>query len=492
MEAALRHGPNKGVSAAAPESAPDGAPYLLPSASRRSDGSPRFTLVLDPALAANDHGLRYLILRETRFDGFERATREVIDAHLKPGDLFIDAGAHVGAISLSAASAGVDNPVLAIEPAPDNLRQLAASIAANGMGQRIAIVPAALGAASGKARLRLTRGSMGYRLAADDTGTGAIDVDVFSLDDLLAQFPQHDQRRVVLKIDVEGQEAEVLAGAQKLLASGRLRLIIWEKFATSPASLQTLLASLARHGFASFMFAFHDWGGPLIPFVTSPAIGNVFSFAPGERRLASYPRDFARRPPHDVAHAMPPAQEDLLAYVEALRQAGGSDGSRWSNWQALEPGSVERAEAASAFVPPGAHLLDLGAGRMELRRRMPLGAHYQPADLVAWSADCQTVDLNYGPFPAGHYEVIAALGLLEYLQDPAALIAAARSAAYRLIVTYPIEDSRLPIPARRGYGWMNDIDLAGFESMLVGAGWRIAHRRPLLDSQFWVCEAGPA
>jgi FkbM family methyltransferase len=487
------------VAAAAPESSQGSAPYLLPSASRRSDGIPRFTLALDPALATSDHGLRYLIQQETRFDGFERATREVIDAHLKPGDLFIDAGAHVGAVSLSAATAGAlgpatggDNPVLAIEPAPDNLRQLAASIAANNMGQRITIVPAALAAVSGKSRLRLTRGSMGYRLAADDASNAAIDVDVFSLDDLLARFPQHDQRRVVLKIDVEGQEAEVLQGAQKLLASGRLRLIIWEKFAAAPAALQTLLANLARHGFASFVFAFHDWGGPLIPFVTSPAIGNVFSFAPGEHRLASYPRDIARRPPHDVAHGMPPAQEHLLAYVEALRQAGGSDGSRWSNWQALEPGSIERAEAAAAFVPPGAHLLDLGAGRMELRRRMPLGARYQPADLVAWSADCQTVDLNYGPFPTGHYEVIAALGLLEYLQDPAALIAAARSGAYRLIVTYPIGDSQLPVLARRGYGWMNDIDLAGFESMLATAGWRIAHRRPLVDSQFWVCEAGPA
>jgi len=162
---------------AAADFSQNGAPYLLPSASRRSDGRPRFTLALDPVLAGSDHGLRFLIQQETRFDGFERASREVIDAHLKPGDLFIDAGAHVGAISLSAATApattlatGVDNRVLAIEPAPDNLRQLAASIAANGMGQRITLVPAALGAASGRSRLRLTRGSMGYRLGSDDAG----------------------------------------------------------------------------------------------------------------------------------------------------------------------------------------------------------------------------------------------------------------------------------------------------------------------------------
>ena len=39
---------------------------------------------------------------------------------------------------------------------------------------------------------------------------------------------------------------------------------------------------------------------------------------------------------------------------------------------------------------------------------------------------------------------------------------------------------------------LNDIDLAGFEAMLVGAGWRIAQRSPVFDSQIWVCEAGPA
>ncbi len=479
--------------ATSPAIKPD-EPLRLASASARSDGNPRFTLVLDPVLAGSDHGLRFLIQQETRHDGFERATREVIDAHLKPGDLFIDVGAHVGAISLSAATLG-DNPVLAIEPSPDNQRQLASSIAANGLGNRVALVPAAVGATTGKARLLLSRGSMGHRLAsaggAESATVEAIDVAVFSLDDLLAQFPEHDHRHVVLKIDVEGREAEVIAGASKLLASGRLRLVIWEKLAEGAPTLQAA-AGLARHGFASFMFAYHDWGGPLIPFVMSPAIGNVFSFAPGERRLPSYPRDIRRRPPYDVAYGLPPAQDQLLAYVEALRQAGGSDGSRWANWQALEPGSLPRAEAAAPFIPAGAHLLDLGAGRMDLRARMPIGAQYHPADLVAWSADCISVDLNAGPFPAGRYEVVAALGLLEYLHNPATLIAAARNAAYRLIATYPVYDSRLPITARRGYGWMNDIDLAGFEAMLAGAGWRISHRKPLDEAQIWVCEAGPA
>jgi FkbM family methyltransferase len=472
------------------------SPLLLPSASLAADGRPRFHLALDPDLASSDHGLRYLIEQETRHDGFERATREVIDAHLQPGDLFVDIGAHLGVMSLTAATCH-DNPVLAVEPSPANLRQLAGSIAANGLQARIEIAPCAIGATSGPGRLRLSGGSMGHRLTGDG-GDGAspesetIDVPLASLDDLLARYPQHAGRRVVVKIDAEGAEPEVIAGAAGLLASGRLRLLIWEKSTAMTPALAATAASLADSGLSAFVFPLHDWGGPLIPFIASPALGNVFCLAADERRRPTYPRDVARRPAYNAALGQPPAAEKLLDYIEALRQAGGSDGSRWSNWAALAPGARERAEAAAPFLPAGARLLDLGAGQMELRGRMPTGGQYRPADLVAWSTDCLGVDLNQGPFPVGRFEVVAALGLLEYLRDPAAAIAAARRAAYRLLVTYPPYDSRLPLAARRGYGWLNDIDLAGFEAMPVGSGWRIAQRRPVFDSLFWVCEAGPA
>jgi FkbM family methyltransferase len=476
---------------ASPEAALAPSP---PSASLGADGKPRFMLTLDRDLAAHDHGLRYLVQQETRHDGFERSTRDVIDAHLQSGDLFIDIGAHVGVMSLTAATAATahDNPVLAIEPSPDNLRQLRGAVEANGLGGHVDIVEAAMGAETGRGRLTRSRGSMGHRLNEAGGHDDDIEVPVFALDDLLDRYPQHAGRRVVLKIDVEGGEPAVIAGAAKLLASGRLRLLIWEKSGEMTPALTAMADTLARSGLAATMFALHDWGGPLIPFVASPAIGNVFCFSADETRRPSYPRDVARRPAYNPALGLPPPPEKLLGYIEALRQAGGSDGSRWSNWAALAPGSVERAKAASPFVPPVARLLDLGAGRMALRRRMPLGSHYQPADLVAWSADCLTLDLNRGIFPDGKYDVIAALGLLEYLQHPAAILAAPRAASYRMIVTYPPYDRAMPIAARRGFGWLNDIDLAGFESLLVGAGWRIARRAPVFDSLIWVCEAGPA
>ena len=80
--------------------------------------------------------------------------------------------------------------------------------------------------------------------------------------------------------------------------------------------------------------------------------------------------------------------------------------------------------------------------------------------------------------------------MLEYLHDPAAVLNAASAAAGRLIATYPPLDRRLPLAARRGYGWVNDFDLAGFEAILGRAGWRIIQRQPMQDSHLWVCEAG--
>jgi len=193
---------------AAPETALAPSTLSLPSASLRADGKPRFMLILDRELAARDHGLRYLVQQETRHDGFERSTRDVIDAHLQPGDLFIDIGAHVGVMSLTAATAIAtvhDNPVLAIEPSPDNLRQLRAALEANGLAGHVDIVEAAIGAETGRGRLTRSRGSMGHRLNEAAGHDDDIKVPVFALDDLLERYPQHAGRRVVLKIRCRGR-----------------------------------------------------------------------------------------------------------------------------------------------------------------------------------------------------------------------------------------------------------------------------------------------
>ena len=99
-EAALRREPDGTAKIRLPR-AKDGV-MMLPSAMRNAADQPRFHLPIPPGLV-NDVAIRHLVEREMRYGGFEYPTRAFLDAHLEPGDLFIDVGAHWGVMAMTAA-----------------------------------------------------------------------------------------------------------------------------------------------------------------------------------------------------------------------------------------------------------------------------------------------------------------------------------------------------------------------------------------------------
>ncbi|WP_029002490.1 FkbM family methyltransferase [Azorhizobium doebereinerae] len=151
---------------------------------------------------------------------------------LRPGDAFLDVGANVGAYSLLAAAAGAR--VIAVEPAPAACRWLALNVRVNDLGARVEIVPAALGRAAGSVRFTAGQDTLNHVAEAGETAD-AVTVPVERLDDVAARGG--DVPRII-KIDVEGYETEVLAGADRTLASPDLLAVILE-----------LNGSGARYGF---------------------------------------------------------------------------------------------------------------------------------------------------------------------------------------------------------------------------------------------------
>lgn len=150
----------------------------------------------------------------------EPLTLALFSRLLKRGDTMIDVGSHVGLHALFSASlVGAEGRVLAIEPQPYNCERLMTNAAANGF-QNIHVVCAAAGPSPGTVYLRQQAGTDKARLTltgegVNDTGL-TFEVPVVTLDDLAAR---HDLQRVrLLKVDVEGFEPEVLAGAHRLLA----------------------------------------------------------------------------------------------------------------------------------------------------------------------------------------------------------------------------------------------------------------------------------
>ncbi|MDR3436483.1 FkbM family methyltransferase [Telmatospirillum sp.] len=270
-----------------------------------NDLSPRFRMTVPRSYLA-DPGLNFLVTRERSGVGYEYATRSFLDAHLRPGDLFIDVGAHWGIMSLQAATRWPEDiDVLAIEPLAGNLPHLHRWIDDNGRSQRIEVIAAAASDAPGRGRLK-PESTMGHSLIKAEAGPVA----VITVDQLLADRPHLQQRRIIVKIDVEGSEIDVVRGMAGLLDSGRVAAVIWERGIDydRPAG-QKRQAELRRlfddHRFSAWHFLSEDDAGRLAPFDTAAADwhGNVFELAADQAPIASYglPRPAPLAQPDDPA-----------------------------------------------------------------------------------------------------------------------------------------------------------------------------------------------
>ncbi|MBI1214021.1 MAG: FkbM family methyltransferase [Alphaproteobacteria bacterium] len=474
---------------------PDGQP-LLPSATRRADGTPRFLMPLLPPLIESDDGIRHLVDRELNYDGFERPTRDIIDAHLEAGDLFLDIGAHWGALSLSAITApAADVHAIAVEPAPLNLTMLLRAIILNRVADSLIAVATAAGQEAGLAGLRFAS-TMGNAITTqcDWKGRSGLQVPVISIDRLLKDLKIPAQQRIVMKIDVEGLEPEVLRGAAATIETGRVALIIWERGQEyrSDAGVRARAIEVSRWlaglGYRHYTLPYHEWGGPLIPATDDWFFSNIFSFAPDVQKRDVYPQAFAGRPPYETVHRMQRSPERMATVTNMCIEAGSSDGIRWADPAQLQPGAETRAAAAARFIEPGSRILDVGCGAMALSRHLPSGCTYIPADLIARSDDCVVVDLNQGHFPSGSFDVVAVLEVLEYVHDIDGLLRKCRTAAPRLILGYRPLESGSP-NQRRSLGFFNDLRVEDVEAALKNAGYGIAQRIAVASSTIWCCEA---
>jgi FkbM family methyltransferase len=183
---------------------------------------------------------RSLVIYRARPWGIARLAR-FYRGLVGPGDLAFDIGAHVGNRTRALVRAGAR--VVALEP-----QRLFHGFLRRDLPASVTLLPLAAGRAEGRATLAVSRLHPTVSSIAEDfparmraaPGFGAVAWDaaetvaVTTLDRLVAD---HGLPRFV-KIDVEGAEAEVLAGLSRPVA--------WIAFESLPASPQPTAASLDR------------------------------------------------------------------------------------------------------------------------------------------------------------------------------------------------------------------------------------------------------
>jgi len=160
---------------------------------------------------------------------------------LRASDLFVDVGANIGSYTVLASKVCGARSI-ALEPDPGNMAFMQRNIAINMLENRVRTIEAALGTLSTMGKFTVGFDTMNRIAKPGDKQIR--DVRIIRLDDVLA-----DQNPILIKLDVEGFEAEVLAGGQETLAKPSLLAI--ETECSEPGVVSQLTA-------AGFEEAFYD------------------------------------------------------------------------------------------------------------------------------------------------------------------------------------------------------------------------------------------
>lgn len=151
---------------------------------------------------------------------YETAVQRAVSHLLHEGDVFFDVGANAGFYSLLASRrVGAKGRVVAFEPLPANLALLSEHVRLNAV-ENIEILGTALAARSGRARFDPSPS----RFTGHLEKAGSLEVSTISLDELMTE------KRVpppsVIKMDIEGGEAEALRGGVGLLKNLGPRVVL--------------------------------------------------------------------------------------------------------------------------------------------------------------------------------------------------------------------------------------------------------------------------
>ena len=156
--------------------------------------------------------------------GYEPEAEEIMQKYFKPGVTFYDVGGGVGFYTLAAARLGAK--VFTIEPDPNNFAVIQRHAKMNHLENKMNLVQLAAFSHTGTLLMEPSESDRGYghahaqKIFGTDV-TKCIEVRCTTLDDFARNNPKPD----LVKIDVEGCEADVFEGSEWLMKETRAAMI---------------------------------------------------------------------------------------------------------------------------------------------------------------------------------------------------------------------------------------------------------------------------
>jgi len=168
---------------------------------------------------------------------YERPFLEFLRSELRKDDVFVDVGAHVGIVSAYAAQFA--GRVFCFEPAPDSVEALHQSLARL---PNVVVLAVAVGEKTGTLCLRT---DPGWHAMDASTRSAYTEGDLVCMAPMIRfdEWSATQPRVDIVKIDVEGGEANVLRGMSRTLGRLKPRVVIVE---LSPARLAVAGSSEAE------------------------------------------------------------------------------------------------------------------------------------------------------------------------------------------------------------------------------------------------------
>ncbi|MCL5270698.1 MAG: FkbM family methyltransferase [bacterium] len=200
---------------------------------------------------------------------YEPATLAVLRRALRPGDVYVDVGAQIGAIAAAAAPlVGSRGRMVLFEPDPRAFALLKANLApvdarARAAAPSVNLFNEACSEAAGRRTLNLAPilGQSNLDGIHPDPAAGYVEVTVCRLDDRLRELGL--ERIRLLKMDIEGHELWALRGMAEWLEAGRIDCVIVEKNAWALEQLGYTPAHLNSFFAACGYAGAHEDGQPL-------------------------------------------------------------------------------------------------------------------------------------------------------------------------------------------------------------------------------------